>query len=340
MSEANPAGAGTATLNRLIDGYQGTALVYAALRLGLFDRMDATPASAAALAAAVGVPADRLHRLLRALAAIGVVEESPDGCFAPGAAGALLRADSGSGLREKAILAVEHYWPAWAAFEHCVRSERSAFDAAFGTTPWEYRRAHPRIGASFDAWLAGETRAHCAAVVTALDLRGVARVADIGGGGGALLQALLEAHPQLAGVLFDQPHVIRAAAGAFGAAIAAGRLELAGGDFFAAVPVQAGLYLLKSVIHDWDDADSVRILGNCRAAMPAGARLALIERVLPARARDDTATVLVDVQMMAITGGRERRLDEFEALLRDAGLAPSGVTRTASGFAIIEAVAG
>ena len=221
-----------------------------------------------------------------------------------------------------------------------MRSERSAFDAAFGTTPREYRRAHPRIGASFDAWLAGETRAHCAAVVTALDLRGVARVADIGGGGGALLQALLEAHPQLAGVLFDQPHVIRAAARGFDAAIAAGRVELAGGDFFAAVPVQAGLYLLKSVIHDWDDADSVRILGNCRAAMPAGARLALIERVLPARARDDTATVLVDVQMMAITGGRERRLDEFEALLRDAGLAPSGVTRTASGFAIIEAVAG
>lgn len=331
--------AGLEEMNRLIDGYQTTTLVYAALRLGLPERMGATPCAAQHLAAQMGAPPDRVFRLLRALSAIGVCEELPDATFALSAAGRQLRADSGSGLREKAILAVEHYWPAWAAFEHCVTQERTAFAEAFGVTPWDYRRDHPRLGETFNAWLAAETRANCAAVVATLDVARVARVADIGGGNGGLLRALLQAHPHLDGVLFDQPHVIRQAGDGFARELGAGRLELVGGDFFEEIPVQAQLYLLKSVLHDWSDEDAARILRNCRAAMPRDARLALIERLLPDRAVQAPATILVDMQMMAITGGRERGLGEFERLLQRGGLAPGGVTHTASGFAIIEAVA-
>ena len=331
--------AGLAEMNRLIDGYQATTLVYAALKLGLPERMGATACTAQQLAGATGAPAERVFRLLRALAAIGVCEELPDASFALSAAGLQLRADSGSGLREKAILAVEHYWPAWAAFEHCVTREQTAFAAAFGMTPWEYRRDHPRLGESFNTWLAAETRANCASVVAALDVAHTSRVADIGGGNGGLLRALLLAHPHLSGVLFDQPHVIRQAAASVGEEFGGGRVQFAGGDFFAEIPVQAELYLLKSVLHDWDDADATHILRNCRAAMPAHARLALIERVLPDRAAQAPATIMVDVQMMAITGGRERRLGEFERLLQHGGLAVRGVTHTAAGFAIIEAVA-
>ena len=331
--------AGLDEMNRLIDGYQATTLVYAALKLGLPERMGATACAAQRLAADLGAPPDRVFRLLRALAAIGVCEELPDASFALSAAGQQLRADSGSGLREKAILAVEHYWPAWAAFAQCVTGEQTAFAAAFGMTPWDYRRDHPRLGATFNTWLAAETHANCASVVAALDVAHIARVADIGGGNGGLLRALLQAHPHLTGVLFDQPHVIGQAAETFGEELRNGRLQFAGGDFFAQIPVQAELYLLKSVLHDWDDADAARILRNCRAAMPPHARLALIERVLPERAAQAPATIMVDVQMMAITGGRERGLGEFERLLQHGGLALCGVTHTAAGFAIIEALA-
>ncbi len=127
--------AGLDEMNRLIDGYQATTLVYAALKLGLPERMGATACAAQRLAADMGAPPDRVFRLLRALAAIGVCEELPDASFALSAAGQQLRADSGSGLREKAILAVEHYWPAWAAFAQCVTGEQTAFAAAFGMTP-------------------------------------------------------------------------------------------------------------------------------------------------------------------------------------------------------------
>jgi len=328
-----------AQMNRLIDGYQTTTLVYAALGLGLPEHMGAAPCTAQELASATGAPPGRLFRLLRALAAIGICEELPDALSARSCCPAWLSADSGSGLREKAILAVEHYWPAWAAFEHCVTREQTAFAAAFGMTPWEYRRDHPRLGEAFNTWLAAETRANCASVVAAIDVARTSRVADIGGGNGGLLRALLLAHPHLSGVLFDQPHVIRQAAASFGEEFGSHRVQFAGGDFFAQVPVQAELYLLKSVVHDWDDADAVRILRNCRAAMPAHARLALIERVLPERAVQAPATIMVDAQMMAITGGRERGLGEFERLLRHGGLALRGVTHTAAGFAIIEALA-
>jgi hypothetical protein len=331
--------AGLDEMNRLIDGYQSTTLVYAALKLGLPERMGAAACTAERLAAATGAPPDRVLRLLRALAAIGVCEELPDSSFALSAAGQQLRADAGSGMREKAILAVEHYWPAWAAFEHCVTREQTAFAAAFGMTAWEYRRDNPHLGATFNTWLAAETHANCASLVAALDVTHTARVADIGGGNGGLLRALLRAHPHLTGVLFDQPHVVGQAAATFGEEFRNGRLQFAGGDFFADIPVQAELYLLKSVLHDWNDADTTRILRNCRAAMAPDARLALIERVLPARAAQAPATIMVDVQMMAITGGRERGLGEFERLLQHAGLALRGVTHTAAGFAIIEAVA-
>jgi len=326
-----------ASLARLIDGYQGTALVYAAVRLGLPDRLRERARTASALAAELGVPPDRLQRLLRALAALGICEELQDGRFALGASGRELGTTARSGLRERAILAVEQYWPAWAALSQGLGAERTAFEAVFGTTPWEHRRARPELGRSFDAWLAGETGTHCAEVVAALDVAGAAHVADIGGGNGALLRALLAARPHIRGVLFDQPHVVADARRELAEEFGSARLAFAAGDFFAAVPVKAQIYLLKSVIHDWDDDEAARILENCRAAMAPGARLVLIERLLPERATEAPATVMLDIHMLAITGGRERSLAEFHSLLRRAGLAPRGVRDTAGGFSLIEA---
>jgi hypothetical protein len=322
----------------LIDGYQATALVYAAIKLGLPDRMASEAWTAEALAGETGLPASRLYRFLRALCAVGLCEESPNAVFSLSDAGRQLSASSASGLRERAILAVEQYWPAWVKLDLGIRQGQTPFEHAFGLSPWEFRRRNPESSEAFNAWLAKESRMAAAAVVEAIDFSGVDRVADIGGGGGGLLAAVLNARPGLEGILFDQPHVIHDAEATLRAAGCASRAELMGGDFFAEVPVRADLYLLKSIIHDWDDDRAGRILANCRAAMPEHARLLLIERVLPEQALQDVSTIMIDLHMLAVTGGRERSLAEFEALLGKARFSVSRVRPTPSGFSVIEAV--
>jgi len=170
--------------------------------------------------------------------------------------------------------------------------------------------------------------------------RGVASVADIGGGGG-LLAALLIAYPRLDGALLDRPHIIemaRAFLRAFDAFRLTERIEFVPGDFFAGIPIEADLYLLKGVLQQWDDQAATAILTNCRNAMSGAARLAIIERLMPARALDDPSAVMVDLHMMTITGGRTRSVAEFEALLAQAGLTLAKVTPTRLGLAIVEAV--
>lgn len=319
-----------------IDGYRAGAIVYAAARLGLPDLMASGNATAGQLAAETGLAAAKLHRLLRALAAIGVCEEHPDGTFRLSESGRLLQSTSPSGLREKAILAVEQYWPAWANLEHCLRGERTGFEQVFGMTPWAFRRSHPESGALFDSWLGKETASAAASIVEAIDFSGVGRVADIGGGNGSLLASALRSDPRLAGVLFDRQQVIRQAGAFLESAGLAHRVELIGGDFFSRIAVQADLFLLKSVLHDWDDDRARRILRNCRAAMSSRSRLLVIERVLPERAAQQAETTMIDMHMMAVTGGRERSRAELDALLRKEDLAVAGACVAACGFTILE----
>jgi hypothetical protein len=171
-----------------------------------------------------------------------------------------------------------------------------------------------------------------------LDLAGVGRVADIGGGHGGLLAAILQAHPDMRGILFDLPETIIGAKKFLKSHGVLDRVTLTGGDFLAEIPVEADLYVLKSVLQHWDDVAARAILDSCRDAMPARARLAIIERLLPEQAQDDPSAVMNDLHMMVITGGRARTLPEIKALLGEAGLALSKVTSTSSGPSVIEAV--
>ena len=174
--------------------------------------------------------------------------------------------------------------------------------------------------------------------VDALHLVGVGRVADIGGGHGGLLAAILRAHPDMRGILFDLPETIIGAKKFLKSHGVLDRVTLAGGDFLAEIPVEADLYVLKSVLQHWDDVASRAILESCRDAMPAHAKLAIVERLLPEQAQDDPGAVMIDLHMMVISGGRARALHEFEALLSQAGLAMSNVHATQSGLSIIEAL--
>jgi SAM-dependent methyltransferase len=324
-------------LRQEIEAYHAAALAYAAVKLGLPDRMGEHSWTADRLAKEVGVSASHLQRLLRGLVTQGICAEQGDGSFALGPLGVSLRSDSPSRLAHKVTIVVEQYWLPWAELLHTVRSGEPAFERVFGTDVWAWRSENFKGGDAFAAYLAGETFAGSGAIVEALDFTGVARVADVGGGHGGLLAAILKAYPDLSGILFDLPETLIGAKKFLKAHGVDKRVTLAGGDFLAEVPVEADLYVLKSVLQHWDDAAARAILESCREAMPAQAKLAIIEPLLPDHANDAPSAVMLDLHMMVITGGRVRSEDEIGRLLAQAGLALSRVTPISSGLTIIEA---
>jgi AraC-like DNA-binding protein len=329
-------------LRSQIEAYHEAALVYAAVSLGLPDRLAAAPATAEQLAAALGLSAPHLHRFLRGLCTIGICQELDDGGFALTPAGQSLRAGAPSRLAEKVRIVVEQYWQPWANLAANLKTGAPAFRHVFGMSIADWRALHREHGTLFETYLAGETFDQAGAIVEVLQPAAeAASVADIGGGCGGLLAAFLIAYPNLVGALFERPHVIARAKpflqmfDRFGLSE---RVELVPGDLFAGIPIEADLYLLKGVLQQWGDPEARAILANCRDAMPAGSRLIVIERLLPERATDDPAAIMLDLHMMAIAGGRARSLAELEALLAETGLALTKVTATRSGLAIIEAV--
>ena len=326
-------------LRRQIEAYHAAGLAYAAVKLGLPETMGADVWTAERLAAALDVSAPHLFRLLQGLATLGLVAARPDDTFALTAAGRSLAPGAPSDLREKLLIVVEQYWQPWANVAACLKTGAPAFERVFGEAVGDWRRAHPAHGATFDAYLARESFAEGRAVLEALDLAGVETVADIGGGHGGLLAAILKARPELRGVLFDQPHTVATAQAYLGSLGLGERVSSIGGDFLAAIPVEADIYLLKSVLQQWDDAGALAILSNCRQAMPDRARLVVIERLMPERPADDPAAVMADLHMMVISGGRARTRAEIEELLRQAGLKVANVAAPGSGLALITATA-
>jgi hypothetical protein len=322
-------------LRRQIEAYHAAGLAYAAVKLGLPETMGADAWTAERLATALGVSAPHLFRMLRGLATLGLVDARPDDTFALTAAGRSLAPGAPSNLREKLLIVVEQYWQPWANVAACLKTGAPAFERVFGETVGDWRRAHPAHGATFDAYLARESFANAGSIIEALDLTGIETVADIGGGHGGLLAAILEARLELRGVLFDQPNTVAAAKPYLGSLGLGERVSSIGGDFLAAIPVEADIYLLKSVLQQWGDAGALAILSNCRQAMPDRARLVVIERLMPELPEDDPAAVMADLHMMVISGGRARTRAEIEALLEHAGLKISNVVATGSGLSLI-----
>jgi hypothetical protein len=326
-----------ARMRRQIEAYHEAALIYAAAKLRLPERLEDRPRSAEELAASLGLSPPHLHRLLRGLVAFGICDELSDGTFVLTRKGLSLKAGSPSRLAEKVTIVVEQYWRPWAELVTSLETGRPAFEQAFGRDVRDWRQANPDQGTLFASYLAQETHAHAKPIADALDLSGVTIVAELGGSHGGLLAAVLEAHPHVSGALLDQPHVLSAAAQFMQAVGVADRVQLVDGDVLEAVPVRADLYLLKGVLQNFDDARAGAILRNCRAAMGEAARLVVIERVLPDRAAADASTILLDLHMMAITGGRLRSHAEIGALLADAGFADVRVTPLSSGLTLFEA---
>jgi len=324
-------------LRRLINGYQVTQAIHVIVELGIPDLLGDGRMNAADLAHAVNAKEDALYRTLRALASIGVLEESADRQFALTPMGALLRRDNRRSLAPwAAFIGTAAHWQAWSNLSRSIETGESAFRFTHGADVWEYRREHPAEGNLFDASMTAQTRSADTALVDAYDFSKYPVVADIGGGRGALLAAILLANPSIRGILFDQPHVLTAAPELLDAAGVADRCDIVAGSFFESVPSGADAYVLKWIIHDWQDAEAITILEKCRAAMPADGRALLVERLVDGPNVGPEAK-WIDVQMLVMAGGRERTLAQFEELLGRAGLRLVDVTPTSGTLVVLEA---
>jgi hypothetical protein len=328
-----------AQLIRLINGYRISQAIHVAASIGLSDHLIDGPRSLAELAAATGSDPQSLGRLLRALATVGVYQELPDGRFESTPMSDELRSDADRALASWATFIGRPYiWQAWGALGHSVRTGENAFASVHGQSVWDYRTEHPVEGGIFDAGMTAMSRYVADAVLEAYDFGVFATVADVGGGRGAMLAAILSRYPQMRGVLFDQPQVVAGAPTLLARAGVADRCEVVAGDLFAAVPADADAYVLKSILHDWRDEQAIAILRTCRQAMKPGAAILLLERVLARPAGPgDEAKAFSDLNMLVAPGGQERTQAEYESLLSRAGLDLVQVVPTSSDVSVVEA---
>jgi hypothetical protein len=344
MTARDPTASGAdsplALLEMINSGWMAQA-IHVAARLGIADRLAEGPRSCDELAASVGAHPGALRRLLRGLASLGLCREAADGAFALTPLGEHLRADAPGSLRSLALFFGGSLWPAWGALVHCVKTGKRARSLGSREGAFEHLAQRPEAARVFDAAMVEVARLIADSLVRGYDFSGIGRIVELGGGHGALLVAILRAHPAMRGVLFDLPHVVDGARAHLEAAGVADRCEVVPGSFFESVPSGADAYLLKSVIHDWDDERSLAILENCRRAMPEkGGRLLLVERIVPERMEacaEHRVVAASDLNMLVATEGRERTEAEYRALLGSAGLELTRSVPIGAGYSVIEA---
>jgi ubiquinone/menaquinone biosynthesis C-methylase UbiE len=327
----------TAAVFNVLAGYWTARVVYVAAKLGIPDLVADGPRTAAELAARTNTHAPSLHRLLRALASTGWIVEQPDGRFMATPLTAGLQSSVPGSLRNFAIteLGEEHY-PAWGDLLETVRSGELAFDRVFGMPNWQYWGQQEEQAQIFNRAMSEVTAVLEPALLDVLDLSGAHRIVDVGGGRGTLMAALLRSYPKATGVVFDLPHVIELGRQHIADAGMTSRCELIAGDFFETVPAGGDAYLLKWVLHDWDDARSVAILKNCRRAMGSAGRLLVIEAVIP-EGNAPFLHKLIDINMLVMTGGRERTEAEYAGLFQAAGFELRSIRATPLEAAVLEA---
>jgi protein-L-isoaspartate O-methyltransferase len=292
-------------------------LLHAAASLGVADLLNAGPKSHGELAGELDAHAPSLHRLLRGWVACGILGERIDGRFELLPQGRPLCRDAVDTQWYTVMEWGEMVDPAMAGLPRAVRTGATAFDQVFGMSVWDYRAAHPEVGARFNANVAAATARMAGALMAAFDFSRLQRIVDIGGGQGALAGVIAQAHPALRAVVYDRfPQGAQEHLAALGVA---DRCDVETGDFFDHVPGGGDAYLLKAIVHDWNDEEALRILRNCRRAMAGGSRLLLIERALPERAEAGNETIFSDVLMLVLEHGRERTEAEMRGLLAAAG---------------------
>lgn len=318
-------------------GYLYPAALRVAVRTGVADHLTDGPKPVRRLAELTGTDAGHLGRVLRFLATRGVFRQDEAGDYHLTPAADVLRADSPMSVRTTVLLLTDDiYWRSAGRLEDTVRQGGTVFNDIFGSPLFDYLHADSERAHLFHVGIADLSTIEQDAIAEAYDFPETGTVVDVGGGPGGFLRAVLTRNPGLHGVLFDQESVL--AQHRLGEPALEGRWTPKEGDFFAEVPSAGDIYLLKRVLHDWDDADSLRILRTCRKAMPDHAKVLIIDAVIPP-GNDPHPSKLYDIAMMTIFDGKERTEEEFNDLLTASDLKPNRIIPTPGTLSIIEAVA-
>jgi SAM-dependent methyltransferase len=327
-------------LYQMAVGHYVSRALHLVVKLGIPDLLGDGPREYGDLARATNTHASALNRVLRLLASVGIFEERDGGRFALTSLGEHLRAGVPGSMHASVLLfAGPRLQDAWKDLEYCVHTGEPAYRRRGITDPFEDPLRDPEYIANFDAAMAEFTRLAAIAVAAAYDFAPLGSVVDVGGGNGALLLGILRAHSHLRGTVFDRPEAAARATQQIAAAGLADRCQAIVGDFFTEVPGGGDAYLLKHVIHDWDDARAVRILQNCHRAMGAEGKLLVVEGVYPPRIEpslESWGAAANDVNMLVCTGGRQRSEAEFRTLFAAAGFHLTRIVPTPARVSVIE----
>lgn len=304
----------------LISGYWVACCIHAVSKLDIADKLIDGPKTLSQLAKETESDEPSLYRLLRAVTSVGIFEEKGNGTFALNDFGSTLLTDVPGSVKPWALANLGEHFPAFGDLTYGVQTGKVPFEHAHGIPVWEYYQQNPEEGVNLAKAMDGMSGAVLKAIIDAYDFTPYKTLLDIGGGNGALMYAILEATPQSKGIIFDQPYI----ADLTGQAIPEDmvqRCTTAAGNFFEKVPEGADLYMTKWVIHDWNDEESIQILKNVHDAMPIGGKLLIIDSVIPDDSQNKPhAGKLLDINIMAMTTGKERTLSEFKTLIEKAGL--------------------
>jgi SAM-dependent methyltransferase len=327
---------GAAQLSQMIRGYWASQIIGTLARLEIADHLAHGPLKSDILAEGIGCEPDATFRLLRASVHVGLVSMLPDGRFGLTPLGELLRSNVPGSLHDSAIaLTAPGHWLPWGRLTEAVRRGERQAVAALGHELFDYYAANPREGGAFTGAMANHSDAIAKELAHLLDTSAVSHVVDIGGASGSIVGALLEANPVLRGTIFERADVVPRAEAALAERGLSLRCRVIEGDFFKSVP-EADLYILKSIVHDWDDPQSVKILRNCARALRPNGRLVLIERVAPEHG-DPGVAALTDLNMLVLLPGRERTASQYAELLRASGLKLDRIFGVAPSMQVIEA---
>lgn len=325
-------------MRSMIAGYRLSQMIYVAAKLFIADLLATGPKTINELAASTGAQVESLLRLLRALASFGIFHEDEAGRFRLTPLATHLREKTrGSMWALAASIGEPWWWAPWGQLLHSVKTGEVAFDYVFGKGIFQYLTENDQASAIFNENMRAMTEAEAEEIIGTYDFSQSQIIADIGGGTGALLFAILMSQPNARGVLFDKASVLAEAQARCADLQVGAQCSFVSGSFFHSVPIVADLYLLKEILHDWDDQRAVKILNNLRLTMSGGSRLVVIERLIGADNQSSLSKEL-DIVMLVLTGGRERTKEQYRDLLASAGFKLERVTNTSLGVSLMEAI--
>lgn len=322
-------------MNRMLTGYWISQALYAAAKLGIADLVKDGPRTTDDLASTTKTHAPSLYRLLRALASVGVFTDIGQGQFALTPLAECLRSNVPGSQRALAIMNGEEQYRAWGDLLYSVQTGKTAFDKQYGMPIFEFLSKNAEQAKVFDAAMVGVHGRETAAMLDAYDFSGIKTLADIGGGNGSLLTTVLKKHTTMRGILYDLTGVTERAKANLQAAELADRCQVIGGNFFESIPTGADAYLMRHIIHDWDDDKSTKILQNIHRAISNDGRLLVVEGViLPGN--EPSFGKLLDLVMLVIPGGKERTEEEYRKLYEAGGFNLTKIVPTKGEVSVIE----